>query len=114
MYQLILLIPIGIDLQYFDEQWPFFLELAEQMPGLIRESIVRIDQTLFGQTSLQRIYTFSFENQQDLKEALLSPFGEKAGNMLHDLTGGKITILTAESQEDTLSNIQSFKAQEVE
>ncbi len=114
MYQLILLIPTFVDLNEFDEAWPSFLEAAEQMPGLIRESVSRIDQVIFGQKYFQRIYTFSFPDKNTLEKALVSKTGEEAGRIIHDLTGGKVTLVTAYYQEDSLQNIQSIAPQDSE
>jgi hypothetical protein len=112
MYQLILLIPTSVDINAFDQVWPSFLEAAEQMPGLIRESVSRIDQVIFGQDYFQRIYTFSFPDKNSLEKALVSKNGEKAGRIIHDLTGGKVTLVTADYQEDSLQNIHSFSSQD--
>lgn len=108
MYQLILLIPTSVDIKSFDEGWPSFLEAVEQMPGLLRESVSRVDQLIYGKESFRRIYTFSFPDQTSLEKSLLSSPGEKAGKIIHDLTGGKVTLMTADFQEDSLDNIQSF------
>lgn len=111
MYQLILLIPPSVDIKSFDEGWPSFLEAIEQMPGLIRESVSRVDQLLYGQEHFHRIYTFSFPDQKTLEKSLVSSPGEKAGKIIHDLTGGRVTLLTAEFQEDSLDHIHSFTSQ---
>ncbi len=111
MYQLILLIPTSVDIKSFDEGWPSVLEAIEQMPGLLGESVSRVDQLLYGQECLHRIYTFSFPDQKTLEKALISTPGEKAGKIVHDLTGGRVTLLTAEFQEDSLDHIQSFSFQ---
>jgi hypothetical protein len=111
MYQLILLIPTSVDIKLFDEGWPSFLEAIEQMPGLLRESVSRVDQMLYGQEYFHRIYTFSFPDQKTLEKSLVSPGGEKAGKIIHSLTGGRVTLLTAEFQEDSLEHIQSFSSQ---
>jgi len=112
MYQLIILLPTGMDLLSFDEGWPQFLEIAERMPGLIRESITRFDQVLYGTETIQRMYTFSFPDKQSLKTALTSETGQKAGNFLHTLSGGKMTLLTGEHQSDTLDRIKSYSPPE--
>jgi hypothetical protein len=108
MYQLILLIPTSVDIKSFDEGWPSFLEAIEQMPGLLRESVARVDQLIYGQEYFHRIYTFSFPDQKSLEKALVSDPGEIAGKIIHDLTEGRVTLLTAEFQEDSLNHIQSF------
>ena len=108
MYQLILLIPNEVDIVKLDDGWPEFLKSAEQMPGLIQESIIRFDQVIHGTQEYQRIYLFSFPDRNSLENALLSPEGERAGDILHKISAGKITILTGISQSDTLSNIQNY------
>ena len=112
MYQLIILLPAGLDLHSFDEGWPQFLELAESLPGLIRESITRFDQVIYGSENIQRMYTFGFPDKKSLESALVSESGQKAGNLLHNLSGGNITILTGDHQSDTLERIQSYSPPE--
>jgi hypothetical protein len=94
MYQLILLIHTSVDLVAFDQKWPCVLKVIEKMPGLLEESI-------------SRIYSFLFQDRDTLEDSLLTKSGEKAGQMIHDLTDGGVTILTGEYQEDTIENIQS-------
>ena len=108
MYQLLVLIPLSVDIQSFDEGWPTFLETAEQMPGLFRESVTRIERCLYGQNYLQRIYSFYFPDQKTLEKALLSSPGEKAGEILHQITGGNVILLNGEVREDSLDHIQSL------
>lgn len=105
-YQLIILIPLTVEIQSFDEGWPEFLNAVEKMPGLIKESVSRIDNCIYGQNSLRRIYSFSFEDRSSLESALLSPPGEKAGELLHHITQGNMILLSGEQKEDTLENIR--------
>ena len=110
MYQMVIILPANLDLKLFDEKWPHFLEAAEQMPGLIQESVTRFDQVLFGSSEIKRLYTFSFKDRPSLENALTSPSGEKAGDILHSIAGGKITILSGDYQTDSLDRIQSFSS----
>ncbi len=108
MHGLLILIPLSVDMRAFDEGWPDFLEEAEQMPGLIRESATQIDRCLFGHNFLSRLYCFYFPDQPTLEAALLSPPGEKAGNILHEITRGNLILFSAEIKEDSLDHIQSL------
>jgi len=110
MNQLLILIPMNVDLQAFDEGWPTFLENAEKMPGLLRESVTHIDRCLYGQNFLQRVYCFYFPDQKTLEQALLSPAGEKAGRILHQISGGNVILLNGEIKEDSLDHIQSLSS----
>ena len=105
-YQLLILIPLTVEIQSFDEGWPEFLNAAEQMPGLIEESVNRIDNCIYGQNFLRRVYSFSFEDKSSLEKALTSPPGEKAGEILHRLTRGNMFLLSGEYKQDFLENIQ--------
>jgi hypothetical protein len=110
MYQMVIILPSTLNLKTFDEGWPEFLKLAEQMPGLIRESVTRFDQVLFGSSDVQRLYTFSFSDRQSLEQALTTEVGEKAGNLLHTISNGSLTILAGDYQTDTLDRINSFSS----
>jgi hypothetical protein len=109
-YQLLILIPLTVEVQSFDEGWPEFLNAAEKMPGLIEESVNRIDNCIYGQNFLRRVYSFSFEDRSTLEQALISPSGEKAGEILHRLTKGNMILLSGEYKQDSLENIQDISS----
>ena len=109
-YQLLILIPLTVEIQSFDEGWPEFLNAAEQMPGMIEESINRIDNCIYGQNFLRRVYSFSFEDKSTLEQALTSPPGEKAGEILHRITQGNMILVSGEYKRDRLENIQDKAA----
>ena len=109
-YQFLVLIPLTVEIQSFDEGWPEFLESAEEMPGLIEESVNRIDNCIYGQNFLRRIYCFSFEDKSSLESALVSPPGEKAGEILHRITQGNMILLSGEYKQDSLENIREVSS----
>ena len=109
MYQLLILIPLKVNLNSFDEGWPDFLAAAEDMEGLIRESVSRIDRSIYGQNNIRRIYSFLFRDKPTFEQSLLSPPGEKAGQIIHDITGGDVILLGGSFQEDSLERIQSWE-----
>ena len=110
MYQMVIILPTNLDIKRFDEGWPDFLGAAEKMPGLIQESVTRFDQSLFGDINIQRFYTFDFRDRQSLENALTSKVGEKAGDILHVISGGNISILAGEHHIDSLERIHSFSS----
>lgn len=111
MYQLVLLIPHEIDEATFDQLWPAFLDQVEKMPGLIRESADMVEEVLYGKDSLRRVYTFTFPDKETLHQALSSEPGEKAGEMIHRLTGGQVTILITNHREDRLDHIRRYRSE---
>ena len=100
MYSLILLIPCQINQEKFDRGWPSFLHQAEKMPGMIKETVTLIDQKLTGLESYSRLYTFHFSDKDSLHRALASPPGQKAGELIHEISEGKALIFTGELRED--------------
>jgi hypothetical protein len=107
---MVIILPESLDLNQFDKGWPAFLKLAEKMPGLIQESVTRIDQVLYGSEKIQRIYTFSFQDRQSMEQALTTGVGEEAGKILHQITNGEISILAGANLTDNLDRIHSFSA----
>jgi len=100
MHTLLILIPSSVDWTVFDQGWPDFLHQAERMPGLIREEVLQVEKSLTGHNLFSRMYSFHFEDQASLIEAMTSPPGKQASQMIHRITGGKAVILTGETKED--------------
>ena len=104
MYKLMVLIPSNVDEAALDEAWPEFLHHAEQMPGLLRESVTHVRELFYGREIISRVYEFFFPDKAALLRAMTSPHGEKAGQLIHEMTKGRATILAAEHSEDELEN----------
>jgi uncharacterized protein (TIGR02118 family) len=112
MHKLIVLIPPAIEGPAFDDGWPEFLHNAERMPGLIREATVRVTSQLFGDHPVGMIHELFFADQTALQEAMHSPEGLAAGEILQQLTQGKMTLLIAEHHEDNIENLQRYRKDE--
>jgi len=108
MYKLIILIEPPDDMLTFEESWPTFLHQAERMPGQVRETTTRVHQMLFGNHPIHMIHELYFPTRQDLHEAMTSPQGQSAGQLLQDITAGRMTLLIAEHREDSLENIRKY------
>jgi len=78
------------------------------MNGLVRESVSRIDRDIYGQNNICRIYSFLFHDKSSFDKALISPPGEKAGKIIHEITGGDVILLSGTLHEDSLNRIQSW------
>ena len=109
MYKLVILIPLPENSQQFDDRWPEFLALAENMPGLIRESTSRVDRVLYGEYKVQIIHELYFDSLKEAANAMGSIEGEKAGNVLQEITDGKLSLLLADHTQDDLSNIRKHQ-----
>ncbi len=106
MYKLVVLIETQDDMLNFEQHWPEFLAAAEQMPGLIRETASPVHTRIFGDLSIAMIHELYFADQDALRKAMSSPFGQQAGQVLQVITGGKVTLLLAEHMEDEIANIR--------
>jgi hypothetical protein len=104
MHKLIIIFGQPREALEFITGWQAFLQMAEQMPGLRRETVSLIENVIFGDDNQPRpfkIQEFYFDDDVALDAALASEAGQQAGQWLHQFTGGKFTLLTAPHQEAT-------------
>jgi hypothetical protein len=106
MHKVIILIGELEDPEKFEASWPWFLHLAERMPGLQREVTSRTSHQIFGDFRCSLVHELHFNTEQEAREALRTPEGQAAGQTLQNITHGNAVILLAQHQEDTLDNIR--------
>jgi uncharacterized protein (TIGR02118 family) len=109
MHKLMIVIPPNIISPEFDTDWPEFLQQAESMPGLLRESTVRVTGSLYGTQEIDTIHELYFESLADLQNAMGSPEGLAAGQIIQQLTQGRMTLLIAEHHEDDIENLRRYR-----
>ncbi len=113
MHKLVILIGPVADTEAFQEGWPRFLHHAEEMPGLLREASSQVRSRLYGGAGdFRMIHELFFESPEALEAAMRSSHGKAAGEILQDLTGGQMTLLTADHTEDAIENIRSYRQSE--
>lgn len=108
MHKLIILIHDDCPADKLDEHWPRFLRLAEKMPGLLRETTSWVDGLIYGEYAVRKIHELYFESRQALDEAMSSPVGEQAGQMLGWITEGRMTLLFAQHQQEEAENLRRY------
>jgi uncharacterized protein (TIGR02118 family) len=108
MHKLVILIEEPEDEAGFNELWPQFLHLSERMPGLVREATSRIEQVLYGRYHPILMHELFFDSFPGLQNAMTSPEGRAAGELLQQMTGGRLTLLLADHKEDDLDHIRSY------
>ena len=113
MHKLVILIESTAD-PSFDQTWPQFLHHAERIPGLVRESTSRVGQVLFGSLACDMIHELFFDSSAALRQGLASPEGQKAGQLLQSMTGGRVALLFAEHTEDNIENIRRYQKSQSE
>ncbi len=107
MYKLLILIePLG-DWLKFEQDWPQFLAYAEKMPGLRREITSPVDRLLHGHYHVAMMHELYFDSMEAAKQAMASPEGVAAGQLLQTITGGRVTLLFADHLEDEPKNFQT-------
>ena len=114
MYKLVILFKPLDDWEAFEAAWPQFLHLVEKMPGLKREATSRIDKTLFGENQYVQIHELFFDSHKAAEQALGSPQGQAAGQLLQRMTRGQIGLYFADHKEDNLENIRKYKQDSIE
>jgi uncharacterized protein (TIGR02118 family) len=111
MHKLVILVETPEDLDTFDDLWPQFLHHAERMDGLKREATSRIDNVLYGNSSYYLIHELFFDSQQAIQTAMTSDAGQSAGEILQQMTQGRMVLMLADHKEDDLENILKFKGE---
>jgi hypothetical protein len=109
MHKLMICIEPLSESYLFDEGWPQFLHLAEQMPALLKESHSRVEKVLYGKAQLHIVHELFFETRQDLENAMTSPQGQAAGQVLQRITKGQMSLLFAEHKEDQIDHLRQYK-----
>ena len=106
MYKLVILIEPQADSARFDSNWPRFLVEAEQMPGLRREVTSRVDRVLHGKFGIYIMHELFFDSLTAAADGMGSAHGERAGQILHEISDGKVTLLLADHLQDDLGHIR--------
>ena len=109
MYKLMIIIPTDIEDPMLNDRWPDFLHAAESMPGLLREASVRVVTSLFGSHEINMVHELFFGTLTDLQEAMQSPDGLLAGQIIQELTQGQMTLLVGEHREDDIENLRNYQ-----
>jgi uncharacterized protein (TIGR02118 family) len=105
MYKLVILIEPQDHTAEFDSRWPEFLAKAERMPGLRREVTSRIDRVVAGKLGAHMLHELFFDSLKAAGDAMGSPEGQAAGELLQAISGGKVTLMLADHTQDDLSHI---------
>jgi uncharacterized protein (TIGR02118 family) len=105
MHKLVILIEPPPDMAAFDEGWPEFLHNAESMPGLRREATSRVEAALMGERSYAIMHELFFDSFDDVRLALDSPPGRRAGQALYTLSHGRMALFVADHREDEAANL---------
>lgn len=106
MYKLVILIEPQENPAGFESRWPEFLAAAEHMPGLRREVTSRVDKALHGNLNVHMLHELHFDSLKAAAEAMASPAGERAGQILQEISRGKVTLLLADHLQDDLAHIK--------
>jgi hypothetical protein len=109
MYKLMILIPSLDNLPEFEEHWPDFLHLVEQIPGLRQEATSHVQQVVFGRLDCAIVHELFFEDRQSLMDGLASPVGRQAAGTLHRITRKRAVLMLADHKQDNLENIQRYR-----
>lgn len=109
MHKLVILFQSIDDWEAFEAQWPQFLHLAEEMPGLVREATSRVTHFLYGEPVYDRVHELFFETYDAAEAAMVSEQGREAGRLLQQMSEGRVNLFLAEHKEDEMENIRKYK-----
>lgn len=112
MYKLMIIMPADLEEPALNPDWPKFLHAAESMPGLKREASVRVAASLYGEHEIGTFHELYFDTLDDLQDAMHSPEGLAAGEIIQQITQGQMTLLIAEHREDDIENLLRYRQNE--
>ena len=110
MHKLVIMVEQLQDEAHFDEMWPEFLHVSERMPGLIKEATCRVESTSYGDFQPALLHELFFESVADIREAMSSPEGRAAGELLQQMTGGNMSLIISDHKEDAIENIRRYQS----
>jgi len=108
MHKLVILFEDLDNRDDFENRWPQFLHLVEEMPGLRREATSRVERFMFGKITYTQVHELFFDSLSQTEAALTSPQGREAGRLLQQMTGGRMVLFIAEYKEDDINNIRKY------
>jgi uncharacterized protein (TIGR02118 family) len=108
MHKLVILVEPLADESAFEQLWPQFLHVCERMPGLQREATSRVAAVLYGKYNCSLLHELFFDSLESMQQAMSSPEGQAAGQLLQRITGGAMTLLFTDHNEDDLENIRKY------
>jgi prolyl-tRNA editing enzyme YbaK/EbsC (Cys-tRNA(Pro) deacylase) len=109
MYKFIILIENKEISPTLDQRWPEFIHVVKKMPNLLHTAIVRVDASLYGNADISMILELYFDCKETLERAMVSPSGQKAGQILQAVTQGRMTLLVTEHLEDIVENLSRYR-----
>jgi uncharacterized protein (TIGR02118 family) len=108
MHKLVILIEPVEDWAAFEDTWPEFLHRVESLPELRRESTSRVERYLYGRTTYEMVHELYFDSLEAAQQAMSSPAGNAAGQLLQGMTHGRMVLFFADHKEDALENIRKL------
>lgn len=111
MYKLVILFLPPFSWATFEQGWQKFLGIAEQMPGLRKESVADIEQLVYAppDVNYKKIHELYFDSREALEVALTSEAGQKAGQWLHSFTQGRFALMVSRHMEATPDQFKKQK-----
>lgn len=109
MHKLVILVDLPPEAAAFEEAWPQFLHHSERMPGLLREATSHVEYVLYGEYQPALMHELFFDSIEAVHQAMSSPEGRAAGEVLQRMSGGRLTLLIADHMEDDLENIRKHQ-----
>lgn len=100
MYKFVLMFRQPADPIVFDGIFTDFLALVERMPLIQRRQMVHVNGSPQGTPPYYRGLEIYFDSEAAMREALLSPQGQEAGNELARFPTGLFDVYFAEVYEE--------------
>jgi uncharacterized protein (TIGR02118 family) len=101
MNKLMVIFNIPPNIMEFERNWSErFVSKAEKMPGLKRVSVTRVYGGPSGEVNIHLVHEFYFDDAQSIRNAMVSPEGQDAGQELLSFAADYVTICFGEHLEE--------------
>ena len=100
MVKLSILFRTPIDADAFENRYNDLLALMERLPGVTRRQVVNVIGSPTGQSVYYRVLEVYFEDEAQMRAALMSPAGQEAGGEIYRFPDGSFEVFFADVYEE--------------
>ena len=100
MVKLSLVFRVPLDADAFENRYNDLLALMERLPNITRRQVVNVIGSPTGETPYHRVLEIYFEDEDTLRDALMSPAGQEAGGEIFRFPDGSFEVFFADVYEE--------------
>lgn len=100
MVKLSILFHVPIDADAFENRYNDLLALLERLPNITRRQVVNVIGSPTGETKYHRVLELYYDDEDSMRDALMSPAGQEAGGEIFRFPEGSFEVFFADVYEE--------------